>query len=189
MLVWTMRSVRTEPHILITDTVNEQWQIVKNDTIRNEIKRDTNQLIQESVIWNFVQQWFSISGDHGENAALWNMSCNRNKDCDTSAASGTCKIFCATNETLFSKFTSQVLPTYEYNEKNGIYWTPNTENIRIKLIDTANTSSTWQVQMTVSTSEHEVMDILAYVTLARNLKTYPRTMGYYITDFNSYRLN
>ena len=47
----------------------------------------------------------------------------------------------------------------------------------------------WQVRVDVLSSLNpEPIKIIAYANVARNTELYPRTLGYYVADFNAYRI-
>ena len=187
LLIWTIRSVRVDPYILSTGGINDEWQIIAPGGERPEIQMTAEQALQESVVWNFVQDWFTISTDNDINENLWDASCSRT-DCDTMDASTPCKIQCETSDNLFIRFQEQVLPTYEKIADDGGDWAPVVDSIRITPVDNIITAGgTWRVQMTV-TAGNENMSIMAYAKVAQNKKSYPKTMGYYIADFNAYRM-
>ena len=187
LLIWTIRSVRVDPYILSTGGINDEWQIITPGGERPEIQMTADQAFQESVVWKFVQDWFTISTNNDINENLWDASCSR-ADCDTSDASTPCKIQCATSDNLFIRFQEQVLPTYEKIADNKQQWMPIVESIRITPVgNISSAGGTWRVQMMVNAID-ENMGIMAYAKVAQNKKSYPKTMGYYIADFNAYRM-
>ena len=189
LLIWTIRSVHVEPYIIATGGINDQWQIIKPGGERPEIEMTAPQAVQISVLWKFVQNWFSISNNSDTNAAIWNTKCQR-ADCDTYDASNSCAIYCATSDNLFTRFRNDILPTYTNNAKLGEYWTPVVNSILITPVDNIiDAGGTWRIQMAVAMPDNKFMNVLAYAKIAQNIKSYPKTMGYYIVDFNAYRTN
>ena len=189
ILVWTIRSARVEPYILATGGVNDEWQIVKPGNGHPEIKMTTNQVIQESVVWKFVQNWFLISDESELNESIWDTSCER-IDCAITDGSKPCELFCMSSEKLFTRFKENILPTYQDIFNSGEYWTPNIDSIRISPVgDINNFGGTWRVKMSISTNFGEKIDIIAYAKVAQDIKSRPNTLGYYIADFNAYRIN
>ena len=189
LLIWTIRSVRVEPYIIATGGINDQWQIITPGGERPEIKMTAPQAIQESLVWAFVQDWFTISPDTNTNVALWDDTCQRT-DCDTTDATNPCKLFCTSNDALFSRFKTDVLPSYEKYAKANEFWTPIANTIRTSPIgNVGDFGGTWRVQMAVSTNNGDTMQIVGYAKVAKDIKAHPKTMGYYIADFNAYRMN
>lgn len=189
LLIWTIRSTHVEPYILATGGINDEWQIimpVANE--RPEIKMTSNQIMQQSVVWKFAQNWFSIFPDSNVNDNLWDTTCER-EDCDTTDGSTPCQIFCTSGDNLFTRFKDDILPQYTDLENNGTQWSVVADSIRITPVDAiTNAGGTWRVQMMVDTNRGETMHILAYAKVAQSKKPYPKTAGYYIADFNAYRV-
>lgn len=191
LLVWTMRSVHVEPYILATGGINDQWQIIKPTGEQPEIEMTGNQIIQQSLVWKFVQQWFTISPDTDENEKVWKTSCART-DCDGTDTSNNCAIFCDTSDALFIRFKNDILPEYKKSVTAHEYWVPDVKTIRVTPIgNIMDAGGTWRVQMSVKTSAQKNINIIAYAKVARDTKTHtnPKTLGYYIADFNAYRMN
>lgn len=191
LLVWTIRSVHVEPYILATGGINDQWQIIKPTGEKPEIEMTGNQIIQQSLVWKFVQQWFTILPDTNENEKVWQTSCARS-DCDGADTLNRCAIFCETSDALFIRFKNDILPEYKKSATMGEYWNPIINSIRINPIgNVMDTGGTWQVQMSISSSTSGTINIMAYARVAQDIKMYtnPKTLGYYITDFNAYRMN
>ena len=46
----------------------------------------------------------------------------------------------------------------------------------------------WRVQASVWSNINASFDVVAFVRVARAAGKYPMTMGYYVTDFNAYRI-
>ena len=68
------------------------------------------------------------------------------------------------------------------------YCSPIVDSVHISPVGSVNDAGgTWRVQMSVSTTDG-VIDIMAYVKVARNPRSYAKTMGYYVADFNAYRI-
>ena len=189
ILVWTIRSVRVEPYILATGGINDEWVVIAPSNERPRIEMSRNQVIQQSLLWKFVQDWFLISKDKEVNAKLWDSSCQRT-DCDTSDTLTPCKIFCAVGDELFRRFKQDVLPTYEKIVSNTDSWSPNVDSIRITPVGrVSDAGGTWRVELSVTRGDGTIMNILAYAKIAQSRKFHDSTMGYYITDFNAYRIN
>ena len=187
ILIWTIRSVHVEPYILATGGVNDQWQIVRPGGEVPVTEMTEPQIFQESLVWEFANNWFTISRNSDLNTNMWDISCKR-ADCDTFDGSTPCRLFCATGDDLFRRFRQDVLPTYENMVASGDYMSPIENSIRIAPVGrVTDAGGTWRVQMLVSTNGG-TMQIMAYAKVARNIRSYPKTMGYYVADFNAYRV-
>jgi hypothetical protein len=89
---------------------------------------------------------------------------------------------------LFRRFRENILPTYERVANAGEQWNPVANSIHIAPVGrVTDAGGTWRIQMLVSTGDGTTMTIMAYAKVAKNPKSYPKTMGYYIADFNAYR--
>lgn len=53
---------------------------------------------------------------------------------------------------------------------------------------TAN-GGTWRITATVQSNISGAIDIIAFAKIARNTSSYPQTLGYYVADFNAYKIN
>ena len=188
ILVWTIRSVNVEPYILIPGGINDEWTVVRPGGDVPQYEMTAAQAVQQSLVWKFVQQWFTISNNGDVNANLWTDSCHRS-DCDVDDATTPCQIFCTTGDDLFHRFRNNVLPTYEKYADAGEYWIPVTNSINITPVGGVNdVGGTWRVQMSVSIMGGKQMNILAYAKVAKNPKIHAGDFGYYIADFNAYRV-
>ena len=189
ILIWSARSERLVPFLISVNNNTGEWAIVgKHDGI---IKAPVAQTMQESVVVRFMQDWFRISGSAAANNNTWK-KCERN-DCSTESSliSGArpCAIYCLAGEDLFSRFVNSVLPNYELQFESGDAWELNKDNILVSPIGKiSEMGGTWHVTATVSTTTGD-MAIRAFVKVARNNANYPQTIGFYIADFNAYRID
>ena len=144
------------------------------------------QVFQQSLVWKFTNDWFTISPDMELNDRMWDTSCRRT-DCDTTDGTSPCGLFCASGDDLFRRFRENVLPTYQNLANAGEFWSPSPVSIHIDPVGRViDAGGTWRIQMVVSMNGKNVQTI-AYAKVARNIKSHPKTMGYYIADFNAYR--
>jgi len=188
LLIWTIRSARVEPYIFMTGGINDEWQIVRPGGGHPEVQMTTPQVVQESLVWKFVQDWFLISNDTNVNAQNWDNSCRR-ADCGTADGTTPCRIFCDTSDDLFRRFSEDILPQYKDLASANKYWTPIVKSIRTSPVGRiADVGGTWRVQMSVATNGDGNITIMAYAKVAQDKKSHPKNMGYYIADFNAYRI-
>lgn len=190
LLVWTVRSQRVHPFLIATNNISGEWRLVGHDHGKKTVP--AIQTLQEATIGAFIQNWFYISEDASENAALW-AQCDRNTACVSDGmeyGSKTCALFCATGEDLFMKFMSDIMPGYQARATDGERWTVNMESISAMPVDKiSENGGTWRISLTVQSNISAPMEILGYAKVLRNIKYYPRTMGFYVSDFNAYRIN
>ena len=190
LLIWTIRSVRVEPYILATGGINDQWRVVMAGGETPSMNLTEGQVFQQSLLWRFTQNWFNISPNHEINSAVWDTKCKREQCLSDEIGTRKCALFCATGEDLFYRFSTDVLPMYTEYESANATWMVVPESIRIDPIGRISDSGgAWRIQVTILTGGTGAMDIVAYAKIAQNIKYYPATRGYYIADFNAYRVS
>jgi hypothetical protein len=189
ILIWSARSDRLNPFMISANLVTGEWQVVgRSDTTTDYSVEYT---MQESVAGNFVKDWFKISSTPVANEVAW-------KQCDRATCGsgdglmfGTrqCAIYCSVSDEVFSRFFYNTLPTYQARAENGEVWYVNDNDITISPAGQVGpVGGTWEVRAIVSSETTEDFAIIAFIKIARNNNFYPKTMGYYIADFNSYRM-
>lgn len=192
LLLWAQRAATIHPFLVSIDNVTGQWMVVGHNHGRvREIT--TSQSLQESVIGKFIQYWFWISASDNVNAALWR-SCDRDIQCNPENKTGIdteeCAIFCMAGEDIYSRFITSVVPDYQSRVVNGETWLLDMASIKTTPIGTIqDAGGMWQVRATVYSNKSGPIDILAYVRVSQNATLFPQTMGYYISDFNAYKIN
>lgn len=190
LIIWTINSVRVEPYVLATGGINDQWHIVMAGNDIPTANMTDADLFQQSLVWRFTQNWFNISPNHDINAAVWNTECQRADCLSDDVGTRNCAMFCAVGDDLFYRFSKNVLPQYESLESAGARWMVFPESMRIDPVDDISLrGGTWRIMATIWTGETSAMDIVAYATVERNEKYFPATRGYYISEFNAYRVS
>ena len=188
LLLWTLKSVRVEPYILATGGINDQWRVVIPDTGTATLNMTDAQLFQQSLLWHFAQDWFTISPDHNINADIWNPDCKREQCLSDRVGTKNCAIYCSTGEELFYRFSKDILPQYQAYESMNATWMVVPR--RIEPVGSISTKGgTWQIQLTILTGGTGAMDVIAYAKIEHNEKYFPNTRGYFIADFNAYRVS
>ena len=190
LILWTLKSARVEPFILVTNGLNDQWRIIMAGGATPSTERTSAQIFQQSLIWHFTQNWLNISSDADTNSDVWNIDCKREYCLSDDNDGQKCAIYCASGSDLLTKFRETVLPQYQSYEAQNTTWTVVPESMRIEPVGRITPNGgTWQVQVTVLTGGTGAMDIVAYAKVAYSIKYYPATMGYYVFDFNAYRVS
>lgn len=174
------------PFLISIDPFTDEWSVITYPEKKESIQQ--YQIVQEKLVRDFVTNWFSISGDSAINAARWS-GCET-KDCAQSDQFNPdnlhCAISCKSDMAVFEEFSKNVLPDYETYAKSGGKWlvgpmliTPNkvTQN-----------GGTWQVVVSVQPSMSASFNALTFITIEQDQNTYPATLGYYVKEFNSYRM-
>jgi hypothetical protein len=55
--------------------------------------------------------------------------------------------------------------------------------------DVESSGAIWQIHTVIESNLYGPINIVAYATVANSKLDYPQTMGYYISDFNAYKLD
>lgn len=190
LLIWTTRSATVEPFIISVDNVTGTWTTVER--AHGRVKYTVARTMQESLVANFTRDWFTV-GDDAENQALWK-TCDREQDCASDNATAytdkTYAICCATSDEVFNKFIYKVVPTWQDIAAASGRLVLDTSSLRIEPVGgVGDGGGMWRLRATISGNVTPSMQIIAFMRVGRDTKSYPRTLGYYITDFNAYRLN
>lgn len=192
MVFWASRSARIHPFLISVDNMTGTWAIVGHDHGRKTMS--ATRTLQESVVGNVVRDWLFISDNPAVNDALWR-TCDRTADCgagdaEIARAGRECAIYCTVSDDLFSRFVYDVIPDYQARVAAGERWVMDMDTINIApTSDVGISGGTWRVTASVVSNISAQMNIIAYVKVARNPRLYPRTLGFYVVDFNAYKLN
>lgn len=193
MLLWATRSQRIDPFIVSVDDLTGQWTVVGHSHKNGPIEYPVLWSVQQSVVGNFVANWFTISADQSENEAMW-QTCERKKDCGLESVrsydDNTCALFCVAGQELFSSFIYDVIPDYQLRASNGETWSINKADINIEPAGKVkDVGGTWRISGKIYSNVSEDMKFIAFVKVARNVSSYPKTLGYYVADFNAYKVD
>lgn len=191
LLIWSVRSQRVDPFLISINNLTGQWSIVGHP--HGQLQHNAMRTMQESVVGNFAADWFTISSDADENTAMW-QTCDRDEYCQTddilTYGDKTCALYCAAGEDIFSRFIYNVVPDYQNRAAAGERITLNMETIQIEPMGQVNENGgTWRLTATVQSNLSGETNIIAFAKVARDTKFYPRTLGFYVADFNAYNIN
>ena len=192
LILWLQHSVRVHPFLVSINKITGDWEIVGHQH-GAELEISTFQTLQESVLGKFVRNWFWIAENQDINTGRWER-CNRVSACSpenkTGVETGACGIYCLTGDDLFSRFSAHVKPGHQSRVLNGETWYINMSTIRMIPIDKVSSNGgAWQIHAEIMSNKTEPIQILAYATIGRNMDSYPQTLGYYVVDFNAYKMN
>lgn len=190
LLLWSSKSDRMVPFMIATNNEYGEWQVIGR--AESVLEYTAERTMQESVVGHFVQDWFRISLDPSENDNAW-LACERT-ECTTGDSlmygDRTCVIFCSSGDDVYSRFRSEVLPGHRAAADNGDVWSISDVDMDIKPAGRITAQGgTWRVNATVSSNVYGRFDVQIFMKVARNDNTYPGTMGFYVADFNAYRIN
>lgn len=184
-----VRTKKNFPFLISIDPLTEEWTVVTYPKKNFETTIDQSQIVQEKIVSDFVTNWFTISPRQSENTARW-AECDAS-DCDApeqyNPQNMECALFCVANPDLFAQFTQKVLPEYtaRINQAAEV-WTIEKRDIRPYYV--TPDASAWQVYIEMHSNISGTFNVLAFIDVKRDMDTHPATLGYYIEDFNSYRL-
>lgn len=190
LLVWSAKSSKIDPFLISINKDTSEWSIVGHS--HGETDFSVDYIMQTSLVWNYFKGWFTLSDDERENQAMWR-SCDRTKDCienDTSIyTSKDCYLYCNSSDSVFKDFTSKVRPVYEKSENQAETLSIKTNSIRITPYGSiSSTGGLWKVQANIESNISGDIKIIAFIRVERNIKLYPKNFGFYVSNFNSYRL-
>lgn len=193
IIFWTKKTQDINPFLVSVSPNGERWSVVVHDNHRKEIP--ASYVLQESMLDKFVHYWFTISDDTSLNLATWATTCKRESP-ECSGTSGnttnTCAIYCDSSDTVFDEFKKVVLPTYSMLESEyAEIWT--VRNVRITPMDSIDNialhdGGLWKINVLVQTNQGNI-SFIGYARTSRDKTLYKRTMGYYVSEFNTYRIN
>lgn len=192
LLLWGARSMRLDPFLISVNNVTGTWTVVGRSASYRQTA-STYDMMQESVVGNFFQNWFFISASRDENDAVW-------RQCSATSCSGAetmtygdrkCAIYCGASDKLYDRFIEQVMESYHQRSISGETWGVMADTMTIAPIGKIDpaTGGVWRVSAVVWSNINAAFDVVAFVRVSRNTARYPMTLGYYVSDFNAYRIN
>lgn len=192
LILWLQHSVQVHPFLVSINKITGNWEIVGHQH-GTELEMPTTQALQESVLGKFVRNWFWIAENQDINTKRWEM-CDRASACapenKTGVETGACGIYCLTGNDMFSRFSVHVKPGHQARASNGEVWRIDMSSIRMTPIgEVAPNGGAWQIHAKIISNKTAPIQILAYVSVGRNMDSYPQTLGYYVADFNAYKMN
>ena len=191
IMLWVKKTQNVSPFLIYMNPNGERWTMVAHNNHETEIP--AYYVLQESLLNKFTRDWFTIYDTDSANTANW-AKCDRSSP-ECREASGdvidTCAIYCATNESVYDEFEHVVLPVYSSLESDeGDVWT--VTNINIKPVDSMKSITEnggfWRLNTSVQTKTGTVY-FTGYARIERDQKEHPKTMGYFISEFYTYRMN
>lgn len=182
-------SRRNYPFLISTDLITFDWTVAAYP--QKNVKINPYRNFQETLIKDYVKYWFSINKDNDVNEAIW-QKCSADECKSMEQYNPTnykCALFCMSAPELFQQFSDKVLPEYRDRIELGsevIF--VNKPALIISPTDENDSTGIWQYYGSVVSSKNGIFDILAFIEVGFDSAKHPATLGYYIKDFNSYRL-
>ena len=192
LLFYTQRSVHIHPFLVSINPVTGQWDVVGHHH-KDVAELSATRTLQESAIGKFMRNWFLLTDIELLNEARWK-ACDRETECTldgrTDRMSEECALYCLSSDEIFTQFIEQVVPEYQLRIENGETWKLDMFSLQITPIGTINKSGgTWQIRANVLSSTTGEISILAYAQVQYADQLFPQTMGYYVSDFNAYKID
>ncbi len=195
LLIWSMRSASVKPYIIALDSRTGNWNTITLENVKQgAFSISKEYAIQQSLIGRFTLHWFAITQSPSMNSGRWR-ECNRERDCVPGSNSviygtGECVIYCNSGDALYKTFVSTVLPDYNVRVASHDAWrvVPSTVKVR-PLSDIGTQGGAWQVYATVRSAIAGDMQIVAYVKVAHSTEHHKQTSGFYVSEFNAYKIN
>ena len=191
LLMWAVHSNSINPFLVTRDPITGTWRTIGRSVSRRP-QYSVFQTMQESIVINFTKNWFTISGDADRNNSLWHTCAP--SECSggeiLAHGDGRCALSCSASEELFDQFIERTMTDYLLRAAHGETWMMMPDSIDIAPFGTmGDNGGVWRVQATILSNMDGLFDIIAFVRIGRDPGAYPMALGYYVTDFNAYRLN
>lgn len=190
LLIFFIHSQKNYPFLISVDPLTDEWSVVAYPQKNRKNIVEQYQIIQEKLVNDFVGYWFTISPNQTLNDMRW-MECSID-ECSFSERfnpmNQECALACTSGEDLFKQFTSKILPEYtaRINQAAEV-WSVEKKDIMPYYVD--KDTSKWQVYAQIKSNINGVFNVLIFLDIKRDDNLYPATLGYYIEDFNAYRVN
>lgn len=176
------------PFLISIDPFTEEWTVIAYPD-KKEQSVPRYQYIQEKLINDYAIDWFTISNDPSLNEQIW-------EECSIDECSipeqfnpnnKTCAIACKSSEKLFETFTQKVLPDYRARITQA-QETWKLVKKQIKAVAVSENGGYWRISAIINSSVNGNFEVLVFVNVAQDTTLYPATFGYYINQFNAYRI-
>ena len=179
------------PFLISVDPFTEEWSVITYPGKSEKESVHQYQIVQEKLVSDFVKNWFTISGDAQTNEARW-QRCDI-EECAQSVQINPdnleCAISCKSETAVFDDFAENVIPNYRVRiDQAKEKWPVQAKGLLINPAIVSESASKWQVYATINSSVMQSFDVLIFVDIERDINLYPATFGYYIKQFNSYRM-
>ena len=187
-MVWAKKSQDMTPFLVSIRPNGERWQLVEYNKRNTEIS--SYYVFQEALLNKFVHNWFLISDNNLLNDANW-ANCSGNPDvCNDNVATDVCSIYCTCDKQVFNSFETVVLPVYKELTAMAVPAVWEVKELSITPItEIKKSGGNWQLDILVTTNTGVIKFVGYAKTSYDSVDKYPKTMGYYVSDFNTYRMS
>lgn len=187
LIFWARASQKIHPFLVTVDDVTGAWTVVGHNHGERTITR--NRAMQESVIANFTKQWFTVSANAQQNDDLW-YGFEEKSACFADDVPNRGQIYCRASDELYNRFIYNIVPEYQVRIAAGETWSVDVDNIYLNTTsNVTDNGGTWRILVQVDSNIYGPVQVMAYATLAQDVQDYPNTLGFYVADFNAYRVD
>lgn len=192
IIFWAKRSQSVSPFLISINPNGARWTTVSFNC--NKTSVPAYYVLQESVLNKFIKNWFTISDNIFTNQANWSGECTRNSpECTKTTGDmvETCAIYCKSSDSVFDNFTKVVLPVFSKLETDdAAVWDVVAINVKPLISQDVITEfgGLWHINVFVNTGD-DIVNFVGFARMAYDQVLYPKTMGYYVSEFNTYRMN
>jgi len=188
-VLFFIRSKQNYPFLISTDPFTNEWSVVTYPGKNRNNKIEQYQIIQEKLVADYVTNWFTISKNETDNDIRWS-ECSV-EECSLpeqfNPTNTECALYCVSDTELYSRFVQDVLPEYtaRIHQASETWHVVNSNIIPILVRENFGY---WQVYANIHSSVSGYFNVLVFVDINRDTDLYPVTLGYYVKDFNAYRV-
>ena len=183
------------PFLISENPFTNEWTVVTYPGKQATEKIPQYQIVQEKLVSDFIKNWFTISNNRMENEMRW-QECAA-VDCalpqQYNPNNKECTLFCMSDTKLFDVFKQKVLPEYTARvEQAKEQWDVEKNGYSVMFISpkiVTEKGSAWQVYTRIYSNINGYFNVLAFLTIDHSTDSYPATLGYYVKEFNAYRIN
>ena len=109
-------------------------------------------------------------------------------ECNADNRQSRAQIFCVIGEDLYNYFISTIVPDYLVRIADGETWSVDVNNIYLNEVSVTDNGGTWRALFQIDSNKFGPLQIMAYITLGLDTSLYPSTLGFYVADYNAYRI-
>ena len=189
VLLFASKSRGVNPYLVSISSITGQWKLIGNKTGTSNLS--TDYIMQEAVVGAFAQNWLFISDNSYENQLLW-AEC-KPEECsgveNASRGRPNAAICCGASSELYENFIENVMPDYDARGHAGERWALAFDTMQIYAVGKPSAAGgVWRLTADVQSNISGRFRVLAFAKVGRAAGMYPLTNGYYIADFNAYRI-
>ena len=188
-MILLVRSKNNYPFLISADPMTADWSVVAYPEKEREIS--LKEITQENLVRKYVEHWFSIHKNNFINESLWG-ECS-DTDCEMpeqhDPTNKKCALFCSSVPELFKQFTNKIVPEYRARMEQKSETMKVVSQIITPPATEKNAPNVWQSFATIDSSLNGRFNVLVFLELGLEDGKHPATLGYYVKDFNSYRMS